>query len=326
MTTLFKKVTAILANISVTVWILATVAILWLYHAVSKQRPIPGISILKLDQQTPEESWYNNPQKLFARGKELYPNQPFQVLSNTGPKLVLPQNYLKEVRASVAAEFSPYIANDTPLNVPGFDGFRALCQNQDVISEVVRTSLTQSLTHITESLVEEGNTVIEELYGDLESGKWHNVELLNGLTILIGRFTIRTMLGENMAHNPEYVDLIIRHAGAAMSGALKLRSWPRALWPIIHFFIPACTEVRQQVKRARNLITQEVKRREEAARAMLAAGKKAPKIEDSVAWIVDKSKSDKKLDIVAFQLVMSMASVHNTSGVSLQSYTPRMPC
>lgn len=103
------------------------------------------------------------------------------------------------------------------------------------------------------------------------------------MTKIIGRFTNPTLLGEEMAHGAEYVDIIIQHAGIPFPAAMQLLSWPRYLWAIVQYFAPVCAKVRCQVLKARKSVTKELDRREMVARATIVAGPKVPKTHDSVA-------------------------------------------
>ncbi|EMD91591.1 hypothetical protein COCC4DRAFT_128869 [Bipolaris maydis ATCC 48331] len=290
--------------------------ILWAYYLNKKQQPLRGVPVLNADEQTPGESWHTKPRELLRKGRKLYPNQPFQILTHGGPKIVLPRRYLEEVRDSQQASFSPYVLSEAPWNLPGFDGLMVSHKHAELLREVIGVKLTKSLGVITESLAEEGILVTEELFGNLAPGRWHTFTLLPEVTKIIGRFTARTMLGEELAHNPEYVDISIKYGVTALPAALQFRPWPRILWPIVQYSNPLCKTVRCQVQRARLLITKEFERREKLARAAIAAGEKVPKTHDSVAWILDqnKNKTDQKLDLVGFQLTISMVAIHNTGG------------
>jgi hypothetical protein len=68
------------------------------------------------------------------------------------------------------------------------------------------------------------------------------------------------------------------------------------------------------------MIAKEIERREKLARTTISAGQKVPKIHDSVAWILDLDKTGQKLDLVGFQLGLSMAAIHNTGGVSTHTF------
>ncbi|USP78033.1 cytochrome P450 [Curvularia clavata] len=293
--------------------IAAILPIVWVYHFVST-RPLSGIPIVTMDGMTPQQSWYTKSREILTKGRKLYPNQPFQVVSYGGPKLILPQKYLKEVRDAPEAELFPYMALGTPYEQPGFDAFKAFSKHTSLVPDVLRIKLTQSLGLITSDLAEEGLLVTEELFGKLAPGQWHNVKLLPHVTQIIGRFTARTMLGEEMAHNPEYVDISIQHGTLVFPATFQLRRFPRVLWPIISWFHPSCKMLRQHVRRARKLIGDEVERRAKSARATLAAGQKVPKTHDSVAWVLEQNKSGDELDLVGFQLMISVAAIHNTSG------------
>ncbi|EUC28925.1 hypothetical protein COCCADRAFT_40635 [Bipolaris zeicola 26-R-13] len=239
------------------VLIAAIPPILWVRHLATKQRPLREVPILNANEQTPGESWHTKPRELLSKGIRLYPDQPFQIITHGGPRIALPRRYLEEVRDSQQAAFPPYFLDEAPWNLPGFDG-------------LLRAT---NMRLITESLADEGILATEDLFGNLAPGQWHTIILLPEATKIIGRFPARAMLGEEIAHNHEYIDISMKYGATALTAALRFRSWPRILWPIIQYFIPLSKTARYQTQR-----------------------------------------TDQKLDIVGFQLAISMAAIHNTSG------------
>lgn len=90
-----------------------------------------------------------------------------------------------------------------------------------------------------------------------------------------------------------------------------LRLWPKMLRPYVHWFIPSCRKVREEVAACRALIdpVQEKRRKAKAARA--AAGLEPEEYLDGIEWL-EQSAKGRDYDPATSQLMLSMAG--NFSG------------
>lgn len=292
---------------------------IYAYDWVYKERPFPGYPLISLDGKTPEESWINFPKETLVKGAQLCPDSPFQVASYTGPKLILPQKYAEEVRAAENVHFTKSVAADLPWSLPGFKAFKLQHDYDRVLPTVVRTKLTLSLNQLTKGIVEETLSVIEDLFGkQTRGGDWQKISIRGAAMQIVAQNTLRVMVGEKLCRDPELIDIHTRHASAVFAAGSEIRAFPTALWPIIHWFLPLPQQLRKQLKRADEIMGQEVRRREQEARTAIASGQKIAKFGDSVAWHVDVTNSlgVKNYDQTAGQLAFTMAALHNTSTVS----------
>ncbi|EWG44560.1 hypothetical protein FVEG_15674 [Fusarium verticillioides 7600] len=289
---------------------------IYAYDWLRKERLFPGYPLISLDGKTPEESWINFPKETLVKGAQLCPDSPFQIASYTGPKLILPQKYAEEVRVAENAHFTKSVTADLPWSLPGFKAFQLQHDHDRVLPTVVRTKLSLSLNQLTKGIVEETLSVIEDLFGEqTRGGEWQTISIRGAAMQIVAQNTLRIMVGEKLCRDPELIDIHTRHAGAIFAAGSEIRAFPTALWPIVHWFLPLPQQLRKQLKRAEEIMGQEVRRREQEARTAIASGKKMAKFGDSVAWHVDvpTSLGVKDYDQTAGQLAFTMAALHNTS-------------
>ncbi|KAF4442286.1 cytochrome p450 [Fusarium acutatum] len=310
----------LLQGVPIAAQVLAIIAAIpiaiYAYDWVRKEKLFPGYPLISLDGKTPEESWINFPKETLAKGAQLCPDSPFQVASYTGPKLILPQKYAEEVRVAENVHFTKSVTADLPWSLPGFKAFKLQHYYDRVLPTVIRTKLSLSLNQLTKGIVEETISVIEDLFGEqTRGGEWKTISIRGAAMQIVAQNTLRIMVGEKLCRDPELIDIHTRHAGAVFAAGSEIRAFPTALWPIVHWFLPLPQQLRKQLKRAEEIMGQEVRRREQEARTAIASGQKMAKFGDSVAWHVDVTNSlgVKDYDQTAGQLAFTMAALHNTS-------------
>lgn len=288
---------------------------LYAYDWARREKLFPGYPLIALDGKTPENSWINYPKETLVKGAQLCPDSPFQVVSNTGPKIIIPQRYADEVRASTSVNFPKSFLADFPWRLAGFTAFALQQHDATILPTVIRTKLSSTLATLVQPLIDECLLVIDDQFGKQADGEWNTIEIEPNMVQMIARFTLRTMLGEEKAHDAELVKIHVQHAQHIFTAGSDVRAFPTILWPIVQWFLPGPRALRQQLRRSYEIMGDEVGRREKEAKAMVAAGKKVDKYNDSVGWFVEVTKG-RDYDLIAAQLSFSMASIHNTSAVS----------
>lgn len=91
-----------------------------------------------------------------------------------------------------------------------------------------------------------------------------------------------------------------------------LRLWPRALRPLVHWFLPACRDARTQVRLARRLFEPMLERRRQVKSQDPGAS-----FDDTVEW-AEKAADGLPYDAAAVQLLFSMAAMHTTTDLMTQ--------
>ena len=66
--------------------------------------------------------------------------------------------------------------------------------------------------------------------------------------------TTRAFVGPELCRNPEWLDIAISFTINRAIAVQAIQSWPRALHLVVHWFLPACQNVRRQIQRAREIL------------------------------------------------------------------------
>jgi len=281
------------------------------YTTLTNDRPYSGFPIISLPEQglSAKDSWFKCGQATIAKG--ISQGGPFQVVTGTGPKIVVPNKHADELKGHAALNFPRAFAKDLFAWIPGFEGIRQGLQDDTFIQEVVRVKLTQSLGLVTNDLVDETNVAIHDLFGEDEAA-WHSAAVKEQALDLVARLSSRVFLGKPLCRNTRWLDIAKNYTVDAFGTARLLRAVPPLLRPIAHWFMPGCQRLRQEVRDARTLIEPEVERRKARAEKALAEGRKVDKTADTIGWMVEVAKG-RDVDYVAGQLSLSLAAIHTTS-------------
>lgn len=142
--------------------------------------------------------------------------------------------------------------------------------------------------------------------------EWTEVKLKPKLFQLVGRLSSRVFIGTELCENEEWLDLTKAYTVNVFIAARALRRWPTCLRPIVHWCLPECRQVRQDVREARRIIGPVVEARRERNRKAREAGQKPSKMADTIGWL-DEAAKGRPYDIAMLQLSLSFAAIHTTT-------------
>lgn len=202
------------ASIPIQVAAVGIVLLVWyyIYSLLDVQRPWPGFPVASLSSEGlgPKESFLQNAKGTLATALKLY-SGPFQVMTGTGPKIVLPNKFADELRNRPELDFNEAFRKDFFAHYPGFDAFRSSLNYPDLMPSLLRGKLTASLGLVTNNLVDETTTALHELYG--EDTKWHSILVKQHNLELIARLSSRVFLGKAICNNKRWLDIAKNHTG-----------------------------------------------------------------------------------------------------------------
>ena len=185
-----------------------------LYYAyvswTADESPLPGFPVATLPHGGlgPKDSYFRDAQGTIAANVKLF-SGPFQIITGTGPKVVLPNKYADELRGRPELDFNEAFRKDFFAHYPGFEGFRASMQNPELIPSTLRVKVSQSLGLVTNHLVEETTAAVHELYG--ESSEWHSIAIKEQNLRLIARLSSRVFLGKPVCRNERWLEIARGH-------------------------------------------------------------------------------------------------------------------
>ncbi|KAI0406366.1 cytochrome P450 [Xylaria palmicola] len=273
------------------------------------QRPFPGFPLITVRGLGPRKSWMYHANEVLAEGFKKT-NGPFQIMTGTGPKIILPNRYADEIRNSPELNFPKAFANDFFINYPGFQGFKQSVEHDFLLRDTVRVKLTQSLGLVTADLVDETIATVDDVFG--QSEKWTTRMIREDMLEVVARVSSRVFLGPGLCRHRRWLDIAKTYTVDTFALSFLMRMAPAVVRPLAYLALPQSRRLRGSVRDAQRLIKPEVEKRKAAVDAARAAGERPPKVADTIGWMYDVAKGQ-DLDLVAGQLSLTMAAIHTTT-------------
>ncbi|KAE8835228.1 hypothetical protein HRS9122_07498 [Pyrenophora teres f. teres] len=264
------------------------------------------------NQSTPDRSFSKNARNLLVKGTQEHPRQPFQIMTTSGPRVVLPNHFADEIKEKPELEFF----NNFGLPYHGFESQNDSFEGRDgILARLVRTKLTQRLSLLTGCMVEETSEALREVFGD--ESNWRTFVIKKDLYEVAARISSRVFLGHEITRDRKWLDIVKEHTFRIHKATLQLREIPKPLrWPL-QWFLPTCRALRQQVTDAKKIIAPEVQKRLEEMKGK-TCGEKAPKTLDALSWILELDK-ERTVDPAHIQLALSVVSITTAGEVMAQA-------
>ncbi|KAJ8132679.1 hypothetical protein O1611_g941 [Lasiodiplodia mahajangana] len=295
--------------------IAAILALILIYTVSTKDRPLAGIPLVSIEGKSPKESFLYHGIETLAKGIRQH-SGVFQVMTGTGPRVILPNRFADELRNHPDLNFNKAFSRDFFSSYPGFEAIRQGLHDDALIQETVRVKLTQSLNFVTGDLVDETTASLHDILG--EDTEWHTMTLRDDMMDLVARLSSRVFLGKDICRNKRWLEIAKSYTTDLFVGSLLMRMAPPLLRPIAYWFIPQCTALRKAVRDAHQIIGPEVKRRKATIDKARAAAEKPPRVADAIGWMYEVSRG-RKVDYVAGQLALTFAAIHTTTDVTSQA-------
>ncbi|KAM0323048.1 hypothetical protein ACHAQA_009147 [Verticillium albo-atrum] len=142
--------------------------------------------------------------------------------------------------------------------------------------------------------------------------QWTEIPLKSKLLDLVSRVSARVFIGPELCTNNEWLEITKRYTMDSFVAAQVLRSWPAFTRPIVHWFLPECRKIRQEIKDARRILKPVLEERRERNRKASEAGEPPAKVADAVGWMDDAAKGY-GYDAAVAQIGLAMAAIHTTT-------------
>lgn len=83
--------------------------------------------------------------RLFVKARELYPNQPYRMITDLGHVVVLPHDLVDEIRNNTQLSFPAANLEDFHGNIPGFEAMSQFVNDGLLLQNVARKQLNKYL-------------------------------------------------------------------------------------------------------------------------------------------------------------------------------------
>lgn len=251
--------------------------------------------------------------EILAKARDLFPNEPFRLITDWGEVLILPPEFADEIRNDPRLSFSKAAMQDNHAGIPGFETVALVGREDQLIQKVARKQLTKHLSAVIEPLSRESTLAVSLNFG--ETTEWRAMRLKPAILDIIARISSRIYLGDQLCRNEAWLKITKTYTTNFYTASTNLRMFPRSIRPLAHWFLPECRKLRQERKDAVGIITPLIERRRELRRATIAAGQPLPVFHDAIDWSEQEAEaagSGSAFDPVIFQLTLSLLAIHTT--------------
>ncbi|KAF7192020.1 Cytochrome P450 monooxygenase [Pseudocercospora fuligena] len=297
--------------------------IIWIF--IVSDRPYSGIPLIQLGVDSKgwwrrflggpgkkEEFMYDSA-KILEKGKQVTNGQvPFQVKTGSGYQVFLPNRYAEEFKSHPDLDF--YEAQRRIFNTDhhGFDGLREGISPDQLMVDVIRQKLTQSLNLVTGDLIDETDHAVTLHLG--HDSEWQTHRMKDVLLDMVARISTRIFAGIELCRHPEWLVVTKQYTTQTFLAGQALHRYPTILRPFVQWWLPECVELRREAKLARKIVGPVFARKLEERQAQASSDHKQ-KTTDSLTMMLDvaERRGIANYDAAAGQLLLSIAAIHSTT-------------
>ncbi|KUJ15176.1 CYP-42 P450 monooxygenase [Mollisia scopiformis] len=245
--------------------------------------------------------------KLIAQGFQKF-SGPFNLITDLGPLVMLPPEYIDAVNQERKLDFTQYTAQDLLSKYDTFKSFRGTAPG--LIEEAVMKGLTRSLPKFTKVLSEEMTRCLSESW--VESTEWHEVDLREDVLNWVARLSSRIFNGDPLTTNSEWIRISKEFTVNIFTAVAICKMIPYPLRWFAERTLPVCRRVRADRRAGAKMLAPIIAERKAEIAAAQREGRAPVLPDDSIEWLRNAAKS-RKYDDVLLQLGLSMAAIHTTS-------------
>ncbi|EHK21974.1 uncharacterized protein TRIVIDRAFT_60000 [Trichoderma virens Gv29-8] len=261
-------------------------------------KPVDGFSLLDIKSKT---AFVFRSKELLAKGRALFPQSPYRMITDLGEIVFLPVGLADEIRNDPRLSFGSAFGEGAAVHT----------YNDSVLQTIVRKELTKSIV-INPMSVEATHSLSINL-------EWREIELKSVIVDVVARLSARVFLGKDLCRNEDWLRATKEYTINFFVAGTHLRMIPRPLRPLLHWFVPKCRELRASFNESRRIIMPAIHRRRVARAAALTAGEKIPEFDDAIDW-ADREAAARGVgyDPAIMQLMLAVAAIHTTTDLVTQ--------
>ncbi|CAI6077636.1 unnamed protein product [Clonostachys chloroleuca] len=315
-------------------YIIATFLLYLIAHRVGdKLSKLPEINPRNLFEITDRRrlaEFITRSKSILINGRAQYPTQPYRAYTDWGDLLIIPPEYVDEVKNDSRLNFNIPVEEDSHAYVPGFDPFKpdrnvAKLINRHLTKALGKdqTKKNRSVAKLVEPISMEAAVVMQQVLTDspegfnmLKTKDWHGMNPQLDIMRIVARMSSRVFMGEELCRDEEWIRASSEYTYEGFKVADTLRAYPRPLRPIIHWFMPSCWQLRQKLDAARTVLKPHIDRRKKLKAEALARGETVT-FDDSIEWF-EKEYSEGH-DPATSQISLSLVAIHTTTDLLQQT-------
>ncbi|KAJ0366096.1 hypothetical protein COL154_004008 [Colletotrichum chrysophilum] len=284
------------------------------YTVAGYDQSLPEVNprkALEVTNRRRMNDFIHNGKQLMIQAKATFGKNPYRVLSEWGSLVVLPADYLPELRNDPRLDFMAPSNDDGHGYIPGFDPFTA----KEGHPQMVTKYLTKALTKLTKPISDEATIVLRQVMTDATD--WHDFVPREEIIQIVSRLSTRVFMGEELCRDEEWLRACADYTVTAFGVGYQLGQYPRWSRPLIHWFLPSCWEVRRLLSHARQVLKPHIEKRNAKKAQAVASGDTTATFDDAIEWFSQIFKDN--YDPATQQITLSLVAIHTTSDLLQQT-------
>ncbi|KAF3770642.1 cytochrome P450 [Cryphonectria parasitica EP155] len=265
-----------------------------------KNVPFYKASILK---------WYFDAETLIRDSYLKFHDQVYQIKATEGLQVLIPTNFINELRALPEDVLSAREALSEAL----MSKYTKFCpeRHQDILPTLIRTKLTQNLARLIPQLKEEVEFMTATEFPECKD--WTPVKFQPFALRCVARTSGRAFVGPSICRQEAWMDTSVNFAIHIFLALVKLQFFPEWLRPIGQYLVSDLGKIKQDTEKAKKMLVPII---QERLRDMQCPGYE--KEDDFIQWLLDALPEEERTDYhtqAELQLLLSAASIHTTNNL-----------
>ncbi|KAL5940650.1 hypothetical protein ACKVV1_008320 [Pyricularia oryzae] len=298
------------------------------YSRRDKYRDVPDVTPsrpFELTDSRKRKEFLAKSREILAQGSKRYGDQPYKVTAEMGQILVLPPQYVAELKNNPALDLTAFVQKIlVHAYLPGFEPFGAAEATVKIIPKYVNKKLgkSKSLTRLL-CLLEQKQilTLIRKIYrafiGRNQSGPVGYFYRFQSILRLASRMSSRIFMGKDICKDPVWFKALLDYISDIGAQRNIISGWPLSLRPIIYRLVPASFRIKRKLQKCRDVLKPHLERRAAIIKDALARGEPNP-FDDSIQWY-ENEVGDGEKDHAVFQIGIFLVAIPNTADTLMQT-------
>lgn len=283
----------------------AAVTILCAMAVWSRRHKRPSVPVV-LENQFPDRrqralQYFHHPREVLNKGYRQFGDRIWGIETGTGVKLVLPLQYLDELKSHPSLSFVESINHDALLRWTGVGGLA------DAPLQLFKAKFNPTIAAYVPILHE---IIARELPLSFPAGEdWTETGVYDRMLHLVSIISTRAFYGATASRDEAWLKLAQDYVSTVLEFIQTLKQWPSITWPVVRFFLPQRALLVQQWNRARSHLG-----------ATLEA-KAQGRVPDDPPTLFDHIAAARSVDIDSLlqtQMALVVAGIHTTAAALTQ--------
>ncbi|KAI6518905.1 hypothetical protein MCOR10_006900 [Pyricularia oryzae] len=274
------------------------------YSRRDKYRGVPDVTPsrpFELTDSRKRKEFLAKSREILAQGSKRYGDQPYKVTAEMGQILVLPPQYVAELKNNPALDLTAFVQKIlVHAYLPGFEPFGAAEATVKIMPKYVNKKL--------------GNLALSDIFTD--SKDWTEIDAFSILR-LASRMSSRIFMGKDICQDPVWFKALLDYISDIGAQRNIISGWPLSLRPIIYRLVPASFRIKKKLQKCRDVLKPHLERRAAIIKDALARGEPNP-FDDSIQWY-ENEVGDGEKDHAVFQIGIFLVAIPNTADTLMQT-------